>query len=87
MFVLDHLTKGCGGKGTKILNTMEKNGLPVGPITADGMEDTTATIDKGATTCPNAKSALIMGCLMTGAYPTNSDDDVKALMTVKAEFE
>lgn len=52
MVVDEHVTKGCGGKGAKIVNTIEKNGKPAGPMIALGEEDTTTTIDKGATTCP-----------------------------------
>lgn len=36
MLVVDYLIKGCGGKGIKIVNVIEKNGYLVGLMMVDG---------------------------------------------------
>lgn len=51
--VLEYLVKGCGGKGIKMVNIIEKNGLLVGLIIVFGDEDIMLIIDKGVIICFN----------------------------------
>lgn len=51
--VFEYLVKGCGGKGIKIVNIIEKNGLLVGLIMVNGDEDILLIMNKGVIICFN----------------------------------